>query len=77
MQGRNHLQLAIAANVRAELARRAMTQGQACKALGISRTAMGDRLRGTTSISAAELQQLADFLGVPITALYQPEAVVA
>lgn len=55
-----------ASNVRAELARRGLTQEQAGSAIGLTQKAMSRRLTGTVDFSATELHKLADLLGVPV-----------
>lgn len=60
----------IADNVRAELARQSISQVELARRLGWSQPFMSRRLRGRTPFDAAELSQVAEELGVPITALY-------
>jgi transcriptional regulator with XRE-family HTH domain len=55
----------VAAEVRAELARRNITRTDAARALGISRTLLWNRLRGETPFTVAELELLGELLGIP------------
>jgi transcriptional regulator with XRE-family HTH domain len=59
-----------AVNVRAELARRGLTQEQAGAAIGLNQKAMSRRLTGAVDFSSTELQKLAELLEVPIGALF-------
>lgn len=59
----------LAANIRAEMARRRITQSRVAKALGVSQAAVSRRLVGTAAISAVELTQIADLLEVPVAEL--------
>lgn len=58
-------QTLVAENVRAELARRRLTQEQAGAAIGLTQKAMSRRLTGEVEFSASELQKLAGLLEVP------------
>lgn len=55
----------VAAEVRAELSRQAVSNAAAAAKLGISRQAMWSRLRGFTPFTIADLESLAELLGVP------------
>lgn len=57
----------VAAEVRAELARHNISRTEAAAALGMSRTLLWSRLRGETSFKVAELECLAELIGVPVT----------
>lgn len=59
----------VASAVRAEVARRNVVQSQLADVLGVPQAAVSRRLRGKTPITAAELLAIADFLGVPGSAL--------
>jgi transcriptional regulator with XRE-family HTH domain len=60
----------IAANVRAEAARRDKTQLDLADMLGITHSAISRRMRGETPFRDHELQSIAEFLGVSITTLF-------
>jgi transcriptional regulator with XRE-family HTH domain len=55
----------VAAEVRAELSRQNVSTATAAAALGISRQALWSRMRGYTPFTIADLESLADLLGVP------------
>jgi len=55
----------VAAEVRAELARADISRTAAAERLGISRTLLWSRLRGDTSFTVDELENLAELLDVP------------
>lgn len=59
----------IAANVKAETARAQVTQSDVAKALGLSRTSLGDRLAGRISFLARELVVLANLFEVHLSVL--------
>lgn len=59
----------VAANVRAEVARRGLRHADLADALGISRPAMSRRLTGDMTFDVDELQTVARFLGVPVAHL--------
>lgn len=60
-------------NIRAEMARRGVTQSQLAADAGFSQPALSRRLTGEAEWSVAEIYQLADALQVPLSALL-PEA---
>jgi transcriptional regulator with XRE-family HTH domain len=60
------LKTTVAAEVRAELARRNIPRSQVADRLGMSRTSVWARLRGDIEFSVSELEQLAEMLGVPV-----------
>lgn len=62
----NGLTKSVAAEVRAELARRNIGRTETAERLGISRTALWSRLRGETPFGLAELAALAEWWGVPL-----------
>lgn len=55
----------VAAEVRAELARRNISKTDAAAKLGISRTLLWNRLRGESPFTVDELEALAELLGIP------------
>lgn len=57
------------ANVRAEMARRGLSQAALAKRLGVSQTAISKRLRGETPLDINELLQIAGALDVPLDVL--------
>ncbi len=63
----------VARNVRAELARRGLSQATIANSLGLSQAAVSRRLLGTTSFSIAELERVAEVLPVPIAVLLADE----
>jgi transcriptional regulator with XRE-family HTH domain len=56
----------IAAEVRAELARKNRSQGDLCAALGWSEAYLSRRLTGAVSFRIDELERIAAELGVPL-----------
>lgn len=54
----------VAANIRAEMARRRATQGALAAALGVTQQAVSRRLRGDVEFTVTELQIVAETLGV-------------
>lgn len=64
------------ANVRAELARRDMTQTQAALKLGISKQAMSSKLNGKTAFTLVELGSLSQLLQVDIREFFQERQAV-
>ena len=60
---------AVGANVRAELARRGLSQTDLAKHLGMSQTSISKRLRGEVSFNVDETAAAAEFLGLPVLAL--------
>jgi transcriptional regulator with XRE-family HTH domain len=65
----------VAAEVRAEMARQGVKQGQVAEALGISRVAAQRRINGEMPWDVAELAQVASFLGKPIAQFMPVERV--
>lgn len=55
----------IRANIRAEMARRDVSQKQLAGLLGLSEAAVSHRMRGQTKISSRDLLAIADVLDVP------------
>lgn len=60
----------VAANVRAEVARRRIRQAAIAEHMGLDQRAVSRRLLGQVEFSVGELQSLADLLGVPVATLY-------
>jgi transcriptional regulator with XRE-family HTH domain len=59
----------VTANVKAEMARRDVTQQQLAERIGMAQQSLSRRLRGETRFSIDELQLIADVLDVAITDL--------
>ena len=57
------------ANVRAEMARRKISQEAVAQTLGLSQASVSARLRGVTPFRVDELLRIADLLGVPLDLL--------
>ena len=66
------LDLCIARNVRAELARRSVAQSQLAPTVGLTPASLSRRLKGHTSFSVPELAKIADVLGVSLESLLEP-----
>lgn len=64
----------VAAEVRAELARRKVSQTQIAMLLGISQAGVSRRLLGQTPMDVNEVAAIAEFLDIPVSALF-PERV--
>ena len=64
----------VAADVRAELARANVSRPEAARRLGMSREALYRRLRGEVSFTVAELEVLAELVGVPVTSFMRQQA---
>jgi transcriptional regulator with XRE-family HTH domain len=62
----------IAAEVRAAIARAGLRQTAVADAVGMSRTAMGYRLKGRYPFTIDELYAISSYLGVPIGTLIPP-----
>ena len=62
-------QIDVAANVRAELARRRITQTDVAQRLGVSRQNVAQRLNGSVDFRVGELISVADMLGITIAEL--------
>lgn len=60
------LQQAIAAEVRAEMARQEKTQRQLGAAIGLPQASVSKRLSGVSAFRAHELVLVASFLGKPV-----------
>ena len=59
----------VAAEIRAEMGRQQKSQEDLADVLGIARSVISLRLNGHRSFKLAEIEQLADYFGVPITSL--------
>lgn len=57
------------ANIRAEMARRGITQTMLAKHLGVAQAQVSKRLRGTIAFDINELCAIAQFLDVPLDVL--------
>ena len=64
----------VAAEVRAELARRKIPQSGLVAVLGMSEVSVSRRLRGETPFDINELVAVAEFLGVPVARFLPSEA---
>lgn len=64
----------VGANVRAEMARRGVSQVALAGRLGISQAAVSKRLRGLTAFDINELHAVADVLGVAVGILMEDHA---
>lgn len=58
---------AVAAEVRAEVARKQISQDKLAERVGCSRQSLNRRLTGAIPFDVAELAVIADALGVPVT----------
>lgn len=63
----------VAANVRAEMARRGTTQLQIAALLDTSRESVRRRLHGTVTFRIDELQKIAQYLDIPLLDLVDDE----
>jgi transcriptional regulator with XRE-family HTH domain len=61
----------VAAEVRAELARRQLSGVRTAKALGWTQNYISVRLRGEVAFDATDLVRLADFLDMPVGAFFE------
>ena len=57
------------ANIRAEMARRKVSQTTLAEHLGVSQTSISARLSGRTAFDINEIHAIAVFLGVPLSVL--------
>ena len=60
----------VAANIRAELARRLMPQSVLVDLLGLTDSSISRRLRGEVPFRDSELAKVADFLSVDVAILF-------
>lgn len=70
----NSVNVLVASNLRAEIARQKVTQKELCQLLGVSRSALTRRLSGTVPIDVNELVVFADYLDVPVVELLPAKA---
>jgi transcriptional regulator with XRE-family HTH domain len=66
-------QTTVAANVRAELARRRVRQSEVAERLGVSRQNVAQRLNGSVDFRVGELLAIADLLGIPAANFFVAE----
>jgi len=59
----------IGANIRAELARKGVSQAALARHLGLAPSGVANRTSGRTTINVNELAAIADFLDVPVSRL--------
>lgn len=62
-------QTSVAANVRAELARKRISQTEVAARLGVSRQNVAQRLSGRVDFRVGELVAIAGLLDIPVAAL--------
>lgn len=67
----------VGANVRAEMARKGVTQQQLGSHLGLAQASISARLRGRTAFNVNELATVAAFLDVPMESLLPKAEAVA
>jgi transcriptional regulator with XRE-family HTH domain len=67
-------QASVAANVRAELARKRITQMEVAACLGVSRQNVSQRLNGRVDFRVSELVAIAGLLDIPAAALLAESA---
>lgn len=67
----------VARTIRAELARRSLTQADLAAALGISQQGVSRRLAGHIAFDTDELSAAAELLGLPTEALFNGQAAAA
>lgn len=65
----------VPANIRAEVARRGVSQSALAAALNLTQSAVSRRLSGAVEFSASELAAIAQFLNVPVSAFFETPAV--
>ena len=63
------LSAVVAANIRAEAARRGWTQAEMCRRLSMTPVTMSDRFRERTPWTLDELQRVADVMDVDVLSL--------
>ena len=68
------LSAAVAANIRAELARQRVSQFVVADRLGLSQAAVSRRLSGGTPFELDEVEAIASLLGVPLVDLIAERA---
>lgn len=67
-----NLTQAIAVTVRDHVRQRGIRQVDLALVLGLPQSAVSSRLTGRTPFTLADLEQLAEYLGVPVSDLLQP-----
>lgn len=68
----------VASNIRAEMARRRVSQREVAERLGVSQQSLSYRLTGRTPFDVGELAAIADVLGVTAASLLgEPETASA
>ena len=67
------LQETIAEEIRVLMARRRITQGDLAELLGVSRPTLSSRMNGRVPWTVDELEALANYFDMPITALIAPQ----
>ena len=70
-------QASVAANVRAELARKQITQIEVAARLGVSRQNVAQRLNGRVDFRVGELIAIAGLLDIPVADLLAPDPIKA
>jgi transcriptional regulator with XRE-family HTH domain len=60
----------VADSVRAEMARRKITQTELAESLGMTQPAISRRMSGAVPFDTEELGRIADLLGVPMSVLF-------
>lgn len=60
----------VATEVRAEMARKRMTQRELAEALGLPQPSISKRLLGKIPFDVAELEKAAEALGVPVSQFF-------
>jgi predicted XRE-type DNA-binding protein len=65
---------AVANTIRAELARRSLTQADLANALGVTQPAVSRRMTGQVPFDVEELAKAAALLGLPVSALIEDAA---
>lgn len=65
--------LGVAAEIRGEMARQKMRPGELARRLGWSRPTLARRLADKASFTLAEVDRIADLLGIPVDRLIHPE----
>lgn len=63
-------------NIKALLSWRELTQGALGPVLGLSQAGVSERMRGITDFRFSELELIAEFLGVELTALIEEASVI-
>lgn len=60
---------AVAANVRAEIARAGKSQSDVAQHIPLSQQSLSQRMQGRVPFRISELQRIADYLGISVNAL--------